>query len=92
MSLPGVVEMLSYGNPAFKANGRAFAVLDRYKGVDCIWIRCESKLRAKLLKDEVYFTSPYDKAKQAVCRRLDGLNWKEFGPLVRASYEIALAR
>jgi hypothetical protein len=89
MALPGVVETLTYGNPTFKANGKAFAVLDRYKGEYCIWIRCDGKLRAKLLKDGAFFPSPYDKAKQAVCRKLDGLNWKEFGPQVKASYDIA---
>jgi hypothetical protein len=90
MALPDAAESLSYGNPAYKVNGMPFTVLDRYKGEYCIWIRCESGRRAKLLKDVGFFPSPYDKAKQAICRRLDGLNWKEFAPLVRASYEIVL--
>ena len=88
--LPGAVETKSYGNPTFKANGKAFAVFDRYRGEYCIWIRCEPSARGALLQDEAFFPSPYDKAQQAVCRRLHDLRWREFAPLVKTSYEIAL--
>ena len=84
---PGVVEGLSWGNPTFKANGKSFAVLDRYRGGYCIWVRCGSGRREALLADKGYFPAPYDKQKAAVCRRLEGLDWDAFRGVLRESYE-----
>jgi predicted DNA-binding protein (MmcQ/YjbR family) len=84
---PGVTETTSWGNPTFKAAGKSFAVLDRYKGDYCIWLRCDPARREDLLAREGYFPAPYDKNRTAVCRLLDGLDWDEFRHLVRDSYE-----
>src|SRR5688572_3789214 len=45
---PGVTETTSWGNPTFKAAGKSFAVLDRYKGDYCIWLRCDPAGREDL--------------------------------------------
>ena len=84
---PAVTETTSWGNPTFKANGKSFAVLDRYKGEYCIWLRCDPARREALLGEEGFFSAPYDKNKTAICRLLDGLEWEEFEPLIRLSYE-----
>jgi predicted DNA-binding protein (MmcQ/YjbR family) len=87
---PGVIETLTWGNPTFKANGKAFAVLDRYRSSDCIWVRCGSEKRADLLLDEAYFPAPYDKHKLAVCRSLERLDWASFCEVLRHAYEDAM--
>ena len=84
---PGIVETTSWGNPTFKANGRSFAVLDRYKGSDCIYVQCGAERRAALLGQEGWFAAPYDKKQQAACRVLEGLDWDEFLPVLREGYE-----
>jgi len=91
LALPEVSESLTFGNPTFKAGKKAFAVLDRYKGEYCIWFRCAASLRKQLLSDDAYFPALYDKAGAALCRKLKGTNWTKFKPLIRASYEIAIA-
>ena len=87
---PGVAETTGWGNPTFEANGQAFAVLDRYQGSYCIWVRCGSARREALLKLQGYFPAPYDRKKQAVCRKLEWMDWKRFGKVLRESYEGAM--
>ena len=84
---PGVTETTSWGNPTFKADGKSFAVLDRYRDEYCIWLRCDPARRESLLADGAFAPAPYDRNKTAICRRLDGLDWDSFGPLLRDSYE-----
>ena len=84
---PGVSESLSWGNPTFKANGKSFAVLDRYHGRHCVWVRCAGERRDALLNEPGIFPAPYDKRKQAICRDVDGLAWDDFRAVLRESYE-----
>ena len=84
---PGVNETTSWGNPTFKANGKAFAVLDLYRGEYCLFVHIASDRREALLVEEGWFAAPYDKKKQSLCRRLDGIDWDAFQPILRASYE-----
>ena len=84
---PGVSETTSWGNPTFKASGRTFAVLDRYRGEYCLFVHIASDRREALLAEEGWFAAPYDKKKQSLCRRLDGVDWDAFRPILRASYE-----
>ena len=92
LAFPAVEESKSWGNPTFKANGKAFAVLDHYKGEDCIWFRCAPAMREALLKNDAFFAAPYDKAKSALCRKTTGIKWTEMRKLLRASYELALLK
>lgn len=87
VALPGTAETLSWGNPTFKANGKAYAVLDSYKGVACIWFRCAKSKREILLQDAKFFPSPYDKAQQALCRAARDIDWRQLGDLIRSSFE-----
>jgi len=92
VAFPGVEESKSWGNPTFKANGKAFAVLDHYKGEECIWFRCAPAMRETLLKDDAFFAAPYDKAKAAMCAKTSGIKWTDMRKLLRASYELALLK
>jgi len=91
LALPNVAETLTFGNPTFKAGRKAFAVLDRYRGVYCVWILCDAATRQHLLlTDDAWFPAPYDKAQAALCRKLKGIDWAEFRRMVLASYERAV--
>ena len=84
---PGVTETTSWGNPTFKAGGRTFVVLDRYRGEYCLYVFCTGKRRDALLAEEGWFAAPYDKKQQSLCRRLQGFDWDEFREVLRDSYE-----
>lgn len=87
VALPGTAETLTWRNPTFKANGKAYAVLDKYKGVPCVWFRCAKSKREALLKDAKFFPSPYDKAHQALCRAARDIDWSQLSDLIRSSFE-----
>jgi predicted DNA-binding protein (MmcQ/YjbR family) len=92
LAFPGTEESVSWGNPTFKANRKAFAVLDRYKSEECIWFRCPKSARAELLAQDGFFEAPYNKAKAALCRKTSRISWTEMRKLLRASYEAALLK
>jgi len=88
-SLEGAEESLSFGNPTFRVNRKAFAIIDRYHDRDCLWLRIETAERATLLQRRGWFASPYDPRQNALCCELDQLDWRSLGPLLRASYRLA---
>jgi len=88
--LPGVTETLSYGNPAFKAGRKTFAVLDIYRGGSCVWLLCGADRREALLSEPGFFPAPYDRTGVAVCRVAADIDWPNFTGLVRESYERAV--
>jgi hypothetical protein len=89
-TLADVEESLSFGNPTFRVGGRAFAVVDRYRGRDCLWLRVAAADREDLLKCRGWFPSTYDPHQTALCCALEHFDWRRLGPLVRASYNLAL--
>jgi len=93
LALPETSEGVSFGNVAFRAGKRPFVVLDRYKGVECIFFYVDPGRRADLLKDKRYFKAPYDPREQGLCRTLDKIDWAEMKGLVIGSYRhVALKR
>lgn len=89
-SLAGAEESVSFGNPTFRVNRKAFAVIDRYHDRDCLWLRVESAERARLLERCGWFASPYDPRRTALCCELDQFDWRSLRPLLRASFDLAL--
>jgi predicted DNA-binding protein (MmcQ/YjbR family) len=83
-----VVEGLSFGNPTFRAGRkkRAFLVLDRYRGQDCLWFRVDPGRRDELLADPRFFPAPYDPRQTALCRTLTHPNWRQIIALIKYSY------
>jgi len=88
-ALDHVENTVTFGNPTFKVKKRAFAVIDRYKGVDCLWLRIDPMERAGLLKQDGWFPSPYDPHKQALCVALPAIDWRKIRTLLRMSYWLA---
>jgi predicted DNA-binding protein (MmcQ/YjbR family) len=61
--LPEASEGTSFGHAAFRAGKRPFAVLDHYRGVDCLCVQLDRRERARRLRDPRYFETPYDRTK-----------------------------
>lgn len=86
--LPGSRETRSFGHPAFEVAGRAYAVLDRYGGAACLWLRVDPMERSALLSRPGWFVSPHDPRRAALICRLDALDWRCAGRLIRMSYAL----
>ena len=89
LGLPSVTEASSYGNPAFKAFGKTFVVLDHYRGSDCVWVLCDPERRAETLSAAGFFPSPYDPRQKAVCGEPDVIDWAVMSDLIRESHLLA---
>lgn len=85
-ALPEAFEGTSFGHIAFRVGKRPFVVLDRYKGVDCIFLYVDPGRRGALLRDKRFFKAPYDPREKGLCRTLEGIDWTEMKALVRYSY------
>lgn len=93
LKLPETSEGLSFGNISFRAGKRPFVVIDRYKGVDCIFIYVDPARRAELLKDKRFFKAPYDPHEKGLCRTFERIDWRQMKGLILYSYRsVALAR
>jgi len=88
LKLPEVVEAPSFGNPAFRVGKYPFVVLDRYKGVDCIFLYVDPGLRDELLQTQHFFKAPYDPKEKALCRTLEKIDWVEMKALIVASHRL----
>jgi predicted DNA-binding protein (MmcQ/YjbR family) len=91
-TLAHVEESVSFGNPTFRINRKAFAVIDRYEGRDCLWLRVDAADRERLLKNRGWFPSPYDPRQTALCCALDQFDWVGLRSMLRASYDLAVAQ
>ena len=88
-SLGGVSATLSFGHPTFKVGGKAFAVLDRYAGEECLWVRVDPIERAELLASKGWRESPYDPRRTALICSLSAIDWRRIGRQVRTSHRLA---
>ena len=89
LPLSGVAEALSFGHPTFTVRGNAFAVLDRYSGDECLWMRVDPAERASLLECPGWRESPYDPRRAALICSLGAIDWRRIGRQVRTSYRLA---
>ena len=87
--LAGALETVSFGHPTFAIGGKAFAVLDRYSGEECLWVRVDPLERARLLAGDGWRESPYDPRRLALICPLTAIDWRRIGRQVRSSYQLA---
>jgi predicted DNA-binding protein (MmcQ/YjbR family) len=59
LRLPGASETASWGHPTFKAGGKTFCVLERYKGHLTLGFKLPAADAAAALSDARFFKSPY---------------------------------
>ena len=87
----GLEDGRSFGHPTLRVDGAPFAVLDRYDGADCLWLRVPASEREALLATPGWFAAPYDPRRTALCVRLDAIDWRRARAHVRVSYALAAA-
>lgn len=88
-ALAGTAETVSFGHPTFTVRGHAFAVLDRYSGDECLWVRVDPADRATLLACQGWRESPYDPRRAALICSLSAIDWRRIGREVRTSCRLA---
>jgi ATP-dependent phosphoenolpyruvate carboxykinase len=86
--LSGTERTTTFGNPTFKVSGRAFLVLDHYRGADCLWFRVRNEDRFDRLAQSGWFASPYDPKRQALCIALNAIDGRKIRSWIRGSYAI----
>jgi predicted DNA-binding protein (MmcQ/YjbR family) len=84
----GLAESASFGHPTFRVRGKPFAVLDRYGGHDCLWLKVPPAGRASLLATPGWFPAPYDPRHTALCVRLEAIDWRRIRPQLQISYAL----
>jgi hypothetical protein len=84
-------ESLAFGHPAFRVRGTPFAVLDRYRDRDCLWLMVPAAERAASLASPGWFAAPYDPRHTALCVRLEASDWRRFCPHDRITGALAAA-
>ena len=77
------------GEKPVDAGKNKHAVLDRYGGYECLWLRVGPMERAGLLASPGWFESPYDPRRTALCCRLESIDWRRMRALVRRSHSLA---
>jgi hypothetical protein len=82
-TLAHVDESLTFGNPTFRVNRRTFAVVDRYQGSDCLWLRVAAADRERLLMSRLVPVPLRPSSDRALLRT---------GSVRLASFETAVAR
>jgi predicted DNA-binding protein (MmcQ/YjbR family) len=92
LALPDAEETASFGNPAFKAKGKAFAVLDRYKDKSCLWLLVDPARRDELLALPGWFKSPYDPRERAMCCELCHVDWELAAALIGESHGLSISK
>jgi len=87
LSLPGVEETTSYGQPCFKVNGRPFVNTGRVEGA--IVTRAPDEERDLLISANpaAYFVTPHYDGWEAVLVRLDAVDEDELAGRLEDSWE-----
>ena len=58
-ALPGTAEVVAWGHPNFRVEGRTFAVFEIYKGRPCIAVSADPEEQSFLIERFGFFRTPY---------------------------------
>src|SRR5258706_8271656 len=87
LRLPGTTETTSWGHPTFKAGGKTFCVLERYKGHLTMCFRLSIPDAVATLASPRFLETPYVGKKGGVSLIVDTTpDWSEVEELVLKSY------
>lgn len=87
LRLPGTSETVSWGHPTFKAGGKTFCVLERYKGHLTMCFQLPAADAAAALRDTRFFKTPYVGNRGWVSLIVDAApDWSEVRELALKSY------
>jgi len=93
LALPGTEEVISYGQPAFKAFGRVYTVLEEYNRELSLCVKVGKDLQDVFLTDPRFYRTPYIGQNGWVLLKVYAapLNWTEVRDLVGGSYQLIAA-
>jgi predicted DNA-binding protein (MmcQ/YjbR family) len=94
LALESAEQMVTFGHPTFRVNGKTFCVFEEYKGELGICVRVEKELQGLFLDDPRFFRTPYIGKHGWVTLRVHAtrLNWSEIRELVKGSYLLVRPR
>jgi predicted DNA-binding protein (MmcQ/YjbR family) len=83
-------EHTTFGHPTFKVKGKAFAVLEVYKGDLSICVNVGKTLQGVFLADARFYRTPYIGQHGWVSLKVHAapLDWREIKGLLEESYEL----
>ena len=81
---------MTFGHPTFQVAGKAFAVLEEYKGELGIALKVGKLMQGVFLKDPRFFLTPYAGKHGWVTLRVYAapLNWTEIRELLKGSSDL----
>jgi predicted DNA-binding protein (MmcQ/YjbR family) len=80
---------VTWGHPTFKAGGKAFAVLEPYKGEFAIAFKASFADQAALTMQPRFYITPYSGKHGWTSLRLEGkLDWREIRALVERAHSL----
>jgi len=90
MALPDATETVTFGHPTFQVRGKAFAVLEEYKGELSICINVGKIVRDVFLVDTRFYLTPYSGKHGWVSLKVYAapLDCREIDELLRGSHEL----
>lgn len=91
--LPGTVESLSHGHPAFSTSKGIYAVLEEYKGELSICLQVGLPMQGVFLNDPRFYKTPYIGNRGWVSLKVHAapLDWDEIAGLVAGSHQLVSA-
>lgn len=90
MALPGTLEKVSYGHPAFATSKGIYAVLEEYGGDLSMCLKVGPEIQGVFLKDSRFYRTPYIGKQGWISLKVHAapLNWDEIGELITGSYQL----
>jgi predicted DNA-binding protein (MmcQ/YjbR family) len=88
MALPDATETVSFGHPTFQVNGKAFAVLEEYKGELSICVKVGTNVQGVFLADNRFYRTPYIGKHGWISLKVHAapLDWDEIYELLKGSH------
>jgi len=93
LALPEASETRSWGHPNFKVGGKAFAVIEKYKGAWAIALKTEPERQAFLVEnDSRFYVTPYVGKQGWVSMNIQpSVDWVQLKRMVLESYRLVAA-
>jgi predicted DNA-binding protein (MmcQ/YjbR family) len=88
LALPGSIEIVSHGHPAFSNGKRIYAVLEEYRGDLSLCVKVGLDVQAVFLKDPRFYLTPYIGKQGWVSLKVHAapIDWSEIGGLLEGSH------
>ncbi len=91
-ALPGSIEQVSHGHPAFSNGKRIYAVLEEYRGELSLCVKAGLDVQGVFLKDARFYPTPFIGKQGWVSLRIHAapIDWREVAGLLEGSHAACL--